>query len=224
MKDDTTGRTLTGAIGGNVRRFRLARRWTQDELAVMLRWSGLPLTQSGVAGIESGSRSIDVEEMVILAAVLGVSAAELLSGNGPVRLGDSAESDLVSVSAFLSGAIPVEDLPLSTPTTKFLAAAKSNQARINKEWPGARPAEIVKAERGADGLAEQKAARTLGVRPFDVSMAAIRLWGVSLTDHRNELVAARTEPDTPARTVQAIRGRITRTLIDEIKPLLKGAK
>jgi transcriptional regulator with XRE-family HTH domain len=223
MKDDTTGRSLTEAIGGNVRRLRLARRWTQDELAVMLRWSGLPLTQSGVVGIESGSRSIDVEELVILAAVLEVSVAELLSGSGRVRLG-TAESDLVSVSAFLSGEIPVEDMPLSTPTTKFLAAAKQLQALNKKKWPDARPAEIVKAERGADGLAEQKAARTLGVRPFDVSMAAIRLWGVSLTDHRNELVAARTDPDTPARTVQAIRGRITRTLIDEIKPLLKGAK
>jgi transcriptional regulator with XRE-family HTH domain len=220
--NDNNPRSIIEVIGGNVRRLRLARRWTQDELAAQLRWSGLQLTQSVVVGIESGARSIDVGEMVILAAVLEVSAAELLAGSGPVRLGDSAESNLVSVNAFLSGGI--SDIPLSTPTTKFMAAAKQLRALNEKKWPGARPAEIVKAERGADGLAEQKAARTLGVRPFDVSMAAIRLWGTSLTDHRNELVSERTSADTSVRTVQAIRGRVTRTLIDEIRPLLKGVK
>ena len=52
-------------------------------------------------------------------------------------------------------------------------------------------------------------------------MAAVQLWGVTLTDRRNALVEQRQRPNASARTIQAIRGRVTRELVQEIKTTLK---
>ena len=213
--------SLSTVIGANVRRCRESRRWTQDEFSSLLKNLGLGLSQSGVATAESGSRSIDVGELLILAHALDVDVADLFAGSGKVRLTDSTSADLRSVADCLHGVRTPSELHLNTPVARLAGWATSEQKRIKKTWPNARPAQIVHAERGMDGLAEQKAARALGARAFDVSMAAIELWGETLTEHRNAIVAERTSADTSVRSVQAIRGRVTRNLIDEIQPRLK---
>jgi len=54
---------------------------------------------------------------------------------------------------------------------------------------------------------------------MDLSLIAGRLWGMSLTDHRDALVAERGTPQVgPFAAFQAIRGRVTRDLLDEIRP------
>jgi hypothetical protein len=180
------------------------------------------LNQSGVASLEAGSRSVDVGELVILAATLSAPVDELLKGDEAVALTPAATAGLPTVRNLLAGTIPPNKVTLdSSDAALFVQAAQNVAQRIKHRWPNAKPAAIVKAERGASGLAEQKAARSLGVEPFDIAMASVQCWGVTLTDRRNAVVNQRADSNATARSIQAIRGRVTRQLIDEIKPQLK---
>lgn len=84
----------------------------------------------------------------------------------------------------------------------------------------------------AAGDAERKAASSIGVPPLALALAARRRWGRSLTAERDRKVANATNPalrmDPDAardpewpRRLQAIRGHITRALLDELRPLVK---
>jgi transcriptional regulator with XRE-family HTH domain len=86
----------------------------------------------------------------------------------------------------------------------------------------------------AAGDAERKAAAGIGVLggPLAVALAARRRWSRSLTAQRDRLVGFRTDPMLRAdpaaardpgwpRRLQAIRGHVTRELLDELRPLLK---
>lgn len=57
---------------------REARGWEQRELAERLTQAGRPMSQPIVSRIESGTRRIDVDDLVALAAVLSMSPAALL--------------------------------------------------------------------------------------------------------------------------------------------------
>ena len=75
----------------------------------------------------------------------------------------------------------------------------------------------------ANGEAEQKAARKLGVTPQTIAQAAYDRWGRSLTDQRNLQVEQLEWVDgTSARQVQALRGHVTRELLDEIENLISS--
>jgi hypothetical protein len=56
----------------------------------------------------------------------------------------------------------------------------------------------------------------LGIEPADVVAAAVKRWGRSLTEERDDRVRALVDADTPQRTVQARRGRVTRELHKEL--------
>jgi transcriptional regulator with XRE-family HTH domain len=60
-------------LGGNVKRLRLAKGLTQEELALE---AEIDLTYAG--GIERGKRNPSLEVMVRIARVLGVGPADLL--------------------------------------------------------------------------------------------------------------------------------------------------
>jgi transcriptional regulator with XRE-family HTH domain len=228
MTDYDGGRTISEVVGSNVRRLRESKRWTQAEMADYLRVGGLPLVRSVIVSLEAGRRSIDIGEMIILATTLDVAVVDLIEGTGPVRLTASATADLGTVSQLLRGKARPDSVSIDTSTDSALQSlaiwSKAETRRVERNWPGAKPAEIVRAERSADDPAEQKAARKLGVRPFDVSMAAFRLWGESLTAHRNALVDDRSTDATPTRSIQAIRGRVTRDLLEQIRPLIPKGK
>jgi transcriptional regulator with XRE-family HTH domain len=84
----------------------------------------------------------------------------------------------------------------------------------------------------AAGDAERKAAASIGVPPLALALAARRRWGQSLTAERDRKVAnatkpaIRMDPDVARdsqwrRRLQAIRGHVTRELLDELRALLK---
>ena len=75
----------------------------------------------------------------------------------------------------------------------------------------------------ANGEAEQKAARKLGVTPQMIAQAAYDIWGRSLTDERNLQVEQLDWVDeTSTRQVQALRGHVTRQLLDDIENLISS--
>jgi len=221
MTNTSEPRTLSAVIGANLRRLREAERLTQDETQRLLRNQGLSLHQSAIVGIEAGTRSVALGELVVIASAFAVPVSELMAGEGPVQLTPDASADLATVGSFLQGEVDPADFDIDSPgateMANFWRQAKAHMKHVKKIWPDGTPAGIIAAERASDSPSERKAARSLGIPPIDLSIAAFRLWGTSLTDRRNALVADRTDLDTPSRTVQAIRGRVTRELLAEIR-------
>ena len=66
------------AVGPRIRKFRVEREWTQDQLAAKLQLAGLDFDRVTVAKVESQIRSVYDFELVVVAEVLGVGAGELL--------------------------------------------------------------------------------------------------------------------------------------------------
>lgn len=64
--------------------------------------------------------------------------------------------------------------------------------------------------------AETKAAKRLERPAVEVAVAALGIWGHSLSEERDRRVAAVAPPDSTPRSVQALRGRVTRELVAEL--------
>ncbi len=69
--------------------------------------------------------------------------------------------------------------------------------------------------------AEQKAAKKLGVTADDVLAAALTLWGKTLTDERDARAEKQVSGDASPGRLQAIRGHMTRDLLNELQPVLE---
>lgn len=69
------GRTMAR----NVRRLRTARGLSTREMAALLAEQGRPIPATGVTRIEQFQRSVDVDDLAAIAAVLEVEIGELLS-------------------------------------------------------------------------------------------------------------------------------------------------
>lgn len=69
------GQTLLKAFGEQVRRHRLQRRWSQEDLA---EYTGLHRTYIG--SLERGERNVSLINIALLAATLQVPLAQLVSG------------------------------------------------------------------------------------------------------------------------------------------------
>jgi hypothetical protein len=68
------------------------------------------------------------------------------------------------------------------------------------------------------GEPEVRAARSLGVEPLVLLELSILRWGRSLTSERDRRTSERAGPNASARTTQAVRGHVTRELLDELGP------
>lgn len=66
------------ALGRRIRRLRLERGWSQEELAHRAR-----LDRTYVGGIERGERNVAVMNLLRLARVLSVPVGELFVESGP---------------------------------------------------------------------------------------------------------------------------------------------
>jgi hypothetical protein len=92
-------------------------------------------------------------------------------------------------------------------------------------WPGMTMGGYEDASEAAGGDAERKAARRLGVPALTLSVAAHSRYGRSFTAERDRRVAEQAPADAPPRTLQALRGHITRALIAELATALtKGGR
>ncbi len=63
-----------------IRRLRNDRGWTQTALAERLTQAGLPLGQTDVSKIESGTREVTVDDLIVICAALNVSPSRVLEG------------------------------------------------------------------------------------------------------------------------------------------------
>lgn len=62
----------------NIRRFREQHHWSYREVEERLSRTGRAITALGLSAIETGERRVDVDDLVALAAVFGLSVEELI--------------------------------------------------------------------------------------------------------------------------------------------------
>lgn len=65
------------ALGQNIRKLRMDRKLSQEQLAAQLQTRGCDITRSALAKIEVGQRHIYPDELKLLRELLGVSYEEL---------------------------------------------------------------------------------------------------------------------------------------------------
>ena len=203
MPRDTKPQSLDQVIGANVRRIREERGVTQDELAFYARGWGLSWVQPTIAALEQGRKTLDVIELGLLNVALATSSAELLAGDDDqrVRVGEGT-GRLGTLRQAILGPEPVtspQHLKDEISKKRARGEASSEQANV-------------------------RAAAQLGVDPADVSRAAFRLWKRSLTEERDARVAENAQSEATPRTIQALRGRVTRVLLEELRLKMKGKK
>jgi transcriptional regulator with XRE-family HTH domain len=219
--------TIPVLVGRRVRALRTEAGRSQDELAEAARRAGLQWTRASVASLETGRRGLSAEELLLLPLALAV-----LDGRGH------------TVSELLEGASTVTPGATRAPVrTDFLRDLVTGAA----DPVGGSEHMVAPDLSDDDGRAvshmvaretERHAARALNVEPERVVRAAYRRWGRGLTEERWLRVGARIlglapdsseglieeltllrsgEPEIPPRTRQALRGHVTRELIEELR-------
>ena len=65
-------------FGQHLRRLRMDRKWTQEQMCTKLQLAGYDMTRGAYAKIESGTRHIYLDDLLALQRVLQVSFDELM--------------------------------------------------------------------------------------------------------------------------------------------------
>lgn len=100
-------------LSGRVRQLRAKRGWTADDLAERMRHEGWSWGRSTVAKIEAvdrlNRRAVDVDELVSLAFVLGVSPIALLvpTASGSTNLTPNTMTQTGSAWHWMTGLLPM---------------------------------------------------------------------------------------------------------------------
>jgi hypothetical protein len=197
-------RTFEDVFGGTMRERRLERGLTQDDVARRIAFQySLPFTRAVVDSVERGLRQLTFPELVVVLKVLDLGLEDL-RGAGPVAI-----SDFVAVKADTL----VDQISGKDPTWRFATQSTSSGRLI---WRDALSGYVPEP-----GVAEQKAARKFGVSPEELDSVAREFWGRSLTDERDARVQEQAPADAEVRTLQALRGHVTRELLDELEPALR---
>jgi hypothetical protein len=220
-----TERPLRAVLAAGIKQARQRQGLRQEDAATKARAYGLSSWIRGtVAQAEVGARRFALEEVLLLALAYETSLAELVAGdaNELVELTPDARLSVGALRALLSGngehvrELPAEavDVPVRRGTVPRRVSrfpdvlAEAERFGIGDRSQLAGAADVSDAERHAG--------RKLGTTPERITIAALRLWGRTLTaerDHRLSEQAA----DLSARSRQALRGHITRDLMTELR-------
>lgn len=228
-------RGLSRAVGERLKAIRQAEGVSAEQVAEAARGLGLTWRRATVAQIENGERGLSAEELVLLPLMLGLGLGlphdweELVGDGEDVRLGPHvtvARSVIVDVLSGRAGELGFGagiDAPLRERENAALRAFNSALPQLREwweaAWPGANFAQMSAARDDSAHEAEQKAARKVGVSPLVLAVAAHRTWGRGLTDERDARVGAQVDEDASPRSIQAVRGHVTRRLVGEVEPM-----
>lgn len=185
---------------------------TQDEVARRSWTVGVAFTRSVVDAVERGTRELALPEFAALLAVLGMKLEDL-QGSGLVALDRGISVDGDTLVGQLLGTQGTWSVVMGS--TSAVVNPSSGTAAAYGPRSGLQ--RIV----GAYSDAELKAARKLGVTPDAVATAAETLWDRPLAEERDARVRDQVAKDASVRTLQALRGHVTRALLEELGPALK---
>lgn len=229
-------RGLGQLLGDRLKEIRAQEGLTHEDVARRARVVGLPWSPAIVSAFENGHRtSVALEELLLLSYAFQVEPADWFVGKGWAKLTPSARASLGVIRSMLAGS-PTEqwtrisqrmwDVPEFKDAPGVLGAQfeKLNERiRRAKTYLGPEvPTELaIRAVEAAAGPAEVKAAYKLQVEPLQISLAAFKSWGRSLTQER-DLRVGEAARQVSFRQLKATRGHITRLLLKELSPRLKS--
>jgi transcriptional regulator with XRE-family HTH domain len=209
----TEAKPFAALIGPRLRARRHELGLSQDEVARRTWPMGFSFTRGVIDAIERGTRSLDYPELKGVLAVLGLNEEELLRDAGQVALdrGISVRSDTL-LGVERTWRVTTEDSVTAVVTPSLGAVATYGGSSV------------VRGLVGVYSDAEVKAARRLGVSPAAVMKASESVWGRSLDEEREERVRTQAPEKASPRTLQAVRGHVTRSLLDELRPVLAAPR
>jgi transcriptional regulator with XRE-family HTH domain len=195
-------RTLERAVGGELKRRREAQGLRQDAIAHAAELFGFNWTQSTVAAIEAGRRRLSIGEFGALPMIF--AQAGLFIACVVEFFPDTDESVIVA---------PGIEAPLNRIRSLY----------GTREGAAAAPAWEPRILLAAASDAERKAARVLRISPDALLRLAVDRWGHTLAAERDRRIGVRAAT-LSRRSLQAVRGRVTRELLDELKPRKRTGK
>jgi transcriptional regulator with XRE-family HTH domain len=227
-------------IGARLRALREGARLTQEVVAAQARAVGFADWARGtVSMIEGGHRRVTLEEFLALPLILYYAGAgqvrlvDLVSADAPAIINADTALAAGTLRAALAGRLAVESTPMSAASP---APARDTEERrealvLWRRWasrrsdrsrePSAATLAAIAVESRTDALVS--AARHLRCSPVAASLAAVVTHGRLLMAEREERVRQRLgEGERNPRTVQAIRGHVTRELLQELRPVVKA--
>jgi transcriptional regulator with XRE-family HTH domain len=174
----------------------------QEDVANRAQDLGLQWARATVAQLETGRRELAVDEYLALPAIYGCTLEEFLgSGQRLVQL--------------LPG-LTVSRSELTRPTVGRRSSLRA--ASVGGPTPSGTARASVSSGLVSDS--EMKAARKIFGGPHAATRLtdeAQRLWGRSLVAEREARVAEIASTDTSGRTLQALRGHVTRGLLADLE-------
>ena len=216
--------TIFQIVGANVKKIRTQAGWTQDELARRARVLGLRWSRSSIAAFEGGKKTIDIEDLLFLTITLRATVGDLFEGDAR-GLVSRFNLELEDVRVILT----------SADSQQVLEHFEKRASELDRE-ASERERELDQIARGLDRdrsrldeidselisiaskrEAEQKAARRVGI-PVEVLVGlSLERWGKPLTEERDERAEAAAKQEESSRSLQALRGHITRQLLAELE-------
>lgn len=215
------GRPFGVQLGERLQRVREEKEATREDIARKARFFGLPWHRPTVGQIEQGKRGVSAPELLLLPLVYGEPLRDLLPSADEVTW-------LTSETAVYGGALQhsldeePEEPALPGPwhfkgAVRVAEKFRESSQKLSDALPwGAKSAFVATPDE-----AETKAAKRLNTTPEYVAYAARELWGHGLAEERDARLSERPDAPTTPRAVQAARGHITRTLIEELEPAIR---
>lgn len=207
--------TIDRVVGANLKRIRESMNLTQAQAARRFEEQGLPYwNRDTQASVETGRRSLNLEESFVVVRSLGVSLTDLLSGDGVVfiepdlpdgrgtPLADTLPRALIEVRARLVGGTDLE-LVRSLPHFKV------------------RPLSRRQTEQFFARAAPERVAKRFRRSKATIDKVARRLWGHGLEDEYVKRVLKKIRKESTPRSVAAIRATTMKSLYAELGRALK---
>ena len=214
------------ALGQRLAEIRKGQKRTTEQVAYQAQQLGLTWHRTTVGQTELGRRSLSAVELLLLPLLYGKPLRELLPEDTtwlteatavyPEELWRAIEGHWDKPGAMRHG--PGRwHLKNRLAADDVIEAVAAWANRSAERWPHGALAKHV----APPDEAETKAAKKLGTTPHYVAYAARELWGHGLVAEREARLGERPDlPESP-RALQAARGHITRTLIEELAPAIR---
>jgi transcriptional regulator with XRE-family HTH domain len=209
--------TLQQVVAKNVRRLRQEKKLRQEDVATAARRSGLRWTGVTVTQLESGNRSITVEEFVLLPMMLRCSLKDLVAHDELIQISEGSLLPAPTIASLVSEPVQPGDLQPEIPWIPALETTLDKRIK-DAVWRAHLYPSLLSyllVREASSGEAERKAAITLkAMTPAEVVAYSLRCWGRSLTHERDALAK---KEEKAGKDPRAVRGHITRTLLECIK-------
>jgi transcriptional regulator with XRE-family HTH domain len=227
-------------IGARLRELREGAGLTQEEIAAQARVVGFADWARGtVSMIEGGRRRVTLEEFLALPLILSYAGAgqwrlvDLLGAETPAIISAEVALAAETLRAALSGRLTVEVPPMSAARTAPARDPEERREALSlwRRWASRRsdrsrepsPATLAEVAVESRSDAVVSAARHLRCSPVAASLAAVVTYRRLLRAEREERVGHRLgEGERNPRTLQAIRGHVTRELLRELRPVVRA--